>query len=144
MDLIGWYFQVNQRRKEFLLSLIEKEENMIVDKNPVRKKRKSKPRKDHESTIFAEYLKDDQLMISNSETSKNFRRRFRVPPNVFEMICNLWNLSPTAKSIGSTDAFRRYAAPIKFKIMSVLRVLLGRAVSFDECFELSKISEETS
>mmetsp|Transcript_9125 Transcript_9125/g.8156 ORF Transcript_9125/g.8156 Transcript_9125/m.8156 type:complete len:199 (+) Transcript_9125:63-659(+) len=96
-------------------------------------------RKNPHDSIFSTYTTDISYRDITHKNGKLFRRRFRVPYNVFLEICDIChreNWFPL-----SYDAVGRPSSPCNIKILGVLRVL-GRGVCFDDIEELSNISAE--
>lgn len=150
MDFIAWYLRF-KRRREVFFSLLEEERLLIAEEkhmltaqtHQVKKRRASYRRSNYTESVWGKTLEDQNLLSTteNNRARKLFRRRYRVPIDLFQTICTLWKAS-TGNDINKIDAFRRSAAPIPLKVMTVLRVC-GRALTFDDCCEFSGVSENT-
>ena len=84
----------------------------------------------------------------NSRDGKYFRRRFRLPHELFESLIKTmldvrdpWFPIYGTTGEGPMDCTKNRGASLHVKVLSVLRVL-GRGVTFDECFDGSGCSEE--
>ena len=80
-----------------------------------------------------------------SREGKLFRRRFRVPYDVF---CKLVSMSLDKKLFGlnshkKTDIANRNVCPVKMKLLAVLRIL-GRNWNFDDIAEATLMGETTA
>jgi hypothetical protein len=85
-------------------------------------------------------LQNEDLFIENSIIAKCFRRRFRVPHELFLQIvdnCKEWYNVPDINPCGLLNP------PLSLKILGVLRYL-GRGITFDCIAELNGISENTN
>ena len=97
-------------------------------------------RPDYWSSLWGRMLitQQDKLEVFNSEESKVFRRRFRIPYPVFVSIVD----SARAKFPEKRSAANAQPVPLELKILGVLRVL-GRSTVFDGINELSGIGVST-
>ena len=83
----------------------------------------------------------------SSRDGKYFRRRFRMPHSLFKdlisgMLEEQWFPKYGRNGEGPLDASKNRGASLQVKVLSVLRVL-GRGITFDECFDGSGCSEES-
>ena len=90
------------------------------------------------NTINDEYSRDGRY----------FRRRFRMPHRMFQCLVKLmldeqWFPGFDADGRGRRDCTGNCGASLHVKVLSVLRVL-GRGVTFDECFDGSGCGEEST
>ncbi len=104
------------------------------------------PRREKDSTWWLDYVELQQRLANDPEqemrqtrhTVKKFRRRFRMPVEVFEdivRICEEHGLGTKKEGRG------RRPKELVLKVMGVLRVL-GRAHCFDDVEESTNISAE--
>mmetsp|Transcript_25677 Transcript_25677/g.24538 ORF Transcript_25677/g.24538 Transcript_25677/m.24538 type:complete len:188 (+) Transcript_25677:322-885(+) len=109
-------------------------------------RKRSRPRQiarpNYSNSTWGKMLTDeaDQLRISGSTASNLFRRRFRIPFMLFEMLMEdvyIWQ-----KDVAAHDITGRHGIPLELKVLGVLRIL-GRASCFDGIKELTFISETT-
>jgi len=92
----------------------------------------------------------NQIHLPDSRDGRYFRRRFRIPFNLFTAMCNCmiseyWFTGFDENGGGLLDATKREVmrgASLQVKVLSALRIL-GRGTVFDECFDGSGCSEST-
>lgn len=122
-----------------ILTLLE-DEDIVLDGR--KRPRRQAPRPDYKNSTWGKMLVDDlvQLRIPGSTTTILFRRRFRLPHPLFEMLMvdvRIWQ-----SNVASTDITGRDSVPLELKVLGVLRIL-GRGSCFDGIKELTFISETT-
>jgi hypothetical protein len=89
-------------------------------------------------TVWGRLITDESVKDANSQCGKLFRRRFRVPFPVFELLVRL------TKENNLFDYSMEYKVliPIELSVMGVLR-MLGRGECLDTIEELSGISKSS-
>jgi hypothetical protein len=87
--------------------------------------------------------------IQDPETrdGKYFRRRFRMPYQLYQVLIEVilnekWFPKYSDSGEGPMDCTKNRGASLQVKVLSVLRVL-GRGVTFDECYDGSGCGEES-
>jgi hypothetical protein len=126
---------------ELLMSPIINEE--VTSTTP--KKRNRQPRPDYTQMSWWRLIRHPDIRDVNSRQHKYFRRRFRLPYALFEIIINMcyernWFPVHTRGEDGAMP--KKNAAPLELKVLGVLR-LLGRGGPFDDLFDGSGIHENT-
>lgn len=86
-------------------------------------------------------LQKGEYRDHNSADGKAFRRRYRLPGEIFDRIVSICKARRWF-DIAETDASNRATAPIELKILGVLRVL-GRGWVFDDLEEITGLKRET-
>ena len=102
-------------------------------------------RKDYESSCWGRMLTLDKqkLQDPNSEESRIFRLRFRIPYAMFELLLSwVTDWLQNEEHLKSSDCTGRQAVPTSLKSLGVLRIL-GRGTCLDGIKELSEMSEST-
>jgi hypothetical protein len=92
----------------------------------------------------------NSIHLPDSRDGRYFRRRFRIPFDLFSTLINImlkegWFLGFDGQGRGLLDATKREVmrgASLQVKVLSCLRIL-GRGVVFDECFDGSGCCEST-
>ena len=107
-----------------------------------KRKRNQYERGDSWSTAWGRMLKHRDVSNPSKRTGKLFRRRFRVPYQVFEKLLEL-AVSRNLFGHGKADCSGRVSIPIELKLLGVLRIL-GRGCCFDDVAEALNISEDTA
>ena len=122
------------------------ESNDSRDEHPKKRLRMSQPygpRPDYMNSKWGKmitYDKDRMLASPICRESRNFRRRFRVPPRMFFDVLVPQNI-PVFEPTDESDIYRN-RIPVELKVLVVLRIL-GRDACADDCSELSDISESS-
>jgi hypothetical protein len=78
---------------------------------------------------WEQYLNNDSVKDPSTQAAKNFRKRFRVPFEVYEQILNLSTAMAPAGlgyDLHPVSAAGIYGIPLQLQILAVLRVL-GRS-----------------
>jgi hypothetical protein len=88
------------------------------------------------------------IQDEQSRDGRYFRRRFRMPYILFQALIKLildeqWFTGFGADGRGRKDCTGNLGASLHVKVLSVLRVL-GRGVTFDECYDGSGCGEEST
>jgi hypothetical protein len=103
--------------------------------------RAPKIRKDSSISEWAEMLKDPALLIYGSRAYTDFRRRYRIPYELFLQLCNDAEREQWVPC-GVCDAAGEPSHPLRLKILGALRCL-GRDECSDTTEEMSKIGPRT-
>ena len=101
-------------------------------------------RKDPKDSPFWKYMTKETYRDPTHRDGKLFRRRFRMPFDMFLKIVNLVREKqwfPEKQSL-RMQLERQEAIPLEIKLLGVFRVL-GRGVCFDDIEELTHVSAET-
>lgn len=140
--------QKRQRMKRILVDVCNSssDEEELPEKKP--RKRETIPRcmqpvPDYSQSVWAKMLKDPSIKEPTSKTAKKFRRRFRVPFPLFELLVAELRDDVTG-AWDQVDATRLASrrVPLELKVLSALRAL-GRGEVFDTLEELTLVSEST-
>jgi hypothetical protein len=134
------------------LELLLVEDNVNIEPEaPKRKSRKRNPRPDYTQTSWWRLIHDPEVKNENSRQHKYFRRRFRLPFALYEVLLNICydrNWFPAHKRRNPNDengifhpAYKN-AAPLELKLLGALRIL-GRGGPFDDLYDGSGIHENT-
>lgn len=94
---------------------------------------------DYTTTKWGLLLKDPTISDPTPQKAKLFRRRFRMPHNLFLYIVARCK----EKAIFSDAKYNRGQIPDEIKLMCCLRIL-GRDNCFDDVSELSDMGESTA
>jgi len=128
--------------EEFMLYLLNKNPNAFVNSHdyaqePVKKRRFRHRMKviDFWQTPWGRMLRHDGLKDEYSYQSRKFRRRFRLPHQVFERLTQDCKEKEIFKVSGSR-------IPVELKVLACLRIL-GRDACCDDIEEMSEIAEST-
>ena len=132
--------------KQYLFNLTEKEWVNFVGIDQLlapgfKKRRSSKTRNlvDYTTTKWGMLIRAEELLDPTSPKAKLFRRRFRMPYNLFSYILKRCK----EKSIFSSVTSEHSQIPDEIKLMLCLRVL-GRDNIFDDIGEMSDMGESTA
>jgi len=90
---------------------------------------------------------ENSIADANSRDGKYFRRRFRMPYDLFcafikVILHEAWFPKFDTSGNGPLDCTKNRGASLQVMVLSVLRVL-GRGVVFDDCFDGSGCGEES-
>jgi hypothetical protein len=97
---------------------------------------------DYRQSPWGTMLREGEYREPFTKAAKDFRRRFRVPADIFHKMvemCDAKNVFECA----ARDAAARIGVPIEMKLLACLRVL-GRGAVFDDIEELSGMSKSTA
>ena len=126
---------------EAMAELAAEEEGEEV---PERRKRKSPEHReefkniDYTKTNWGKMIRNPLVKDPNSRFGKLFRRRFRVPFQLFEFLVQLC----TDHNIFCVKDLHKVKIPVEIKLLCCLRVL-GRDDCFDAIEEMSDVPEKT-
>lgn len=113
---------------------------------PGKSNREDKGRNVYAESVWGRMLANDlqQLRIFDSEEGDEFRKRFRLPFGLFEMLLEWYedSMERAGTKIKETDCAGRSSIPTNLKLLGVLRII-GRGSCFDCIKELSGISESS-
>lgn len=101
--------------------------------NKQKRKRQQYERGDPWNSSWGRMLKHPDVSFPTKRTGKLFRRRFRVPYQVFENLLEL-TISKNYFGHGKADCSGRKSIPVELKLLGVLRIL-GRGWCFDDVAE---------
>ena len=100
-------------------------------------------------SVWWRFLQDPQVTDPKSRQGKLFRRRFRVPHGVFQMLVSMWRTMRCTCDKGGgprcrcgVDALGKEKWPVELKILAVLRYI-GRGECWDTSEELCRIPANT-
>jgi Plant transposon protein len=133
--------------KQYLKTLTDEEwcellgEKVLPGAKNVKRRRASETRNlvDYTTTKWGQLLKDPTLSDPSSPKAKIFRRRFRMPYNLFLYVVARCK----EKAIFSNFKSTRGQIPDEIKLMACLRIL-GRDNCFDDISEFSDMGESTA
>ena len=113
--------------------------------NKHRKKRDVVPHnKNYWTSIWGQLIRNPNVSVPNSTMYKRFRRRFRIPFELFGPLveeCKSNNIFASVAELEGNG--RSKQIPIEFKVLCALR-RLGRDAFADDIAELMDIGEETA
>ena len=118
-------------------SLFQEPFNLELGISPPRLGRVTRPRANLWESVWGKMLLHPDIDNPTSRVSKLFRRRFRVPYDLFKNC-----LVPLCLE---HDVFRlkqNSLIPLEFRLLIALRIL-GRGCTADDCNELSDVPEST-
>jgi hypothetical protein len=136
-------FDSDKSVQRALIRVIKKRRYRYVRK--VKKSRTSVPRdKDYWRSPWGKLLRNPSVKVPGSYFAKQFRRRFRIPYELFYPLieeCKQHGVfDSVADSIGTGRAKR---IPIEFKVLAALR-MLGRDYFADDVAEILDCGEESA
>ena len=111
----------------------------ISKRNVVEKKRRrTYPRHNYKESVWWHFLSKPTVQDEKHRDGKLFRRRFRVPFELYRQLLHLCRDGSLKKYFlcRENDAVGRPSVPLELKLLGVLRVL-GRASCFDSIAELT-------
>lgn len=110
----------------------------VLNEMPPKKARMVYQREsDYWNTNWGKLLTDQQSRIPGTRSYKKFRRRFRMPADLF-----IDSFIPRVKQVNLFDMERASAIPVEIKCMIGLRIL-GRGSCADDMSEMSGVGEST-
>ena len=100
-------------------------------------------RSDPKNSEWGTSLEDPELKNVGSKAERLFRRRFRVPYDLFqEIMQEMRNSKAFDKDDAGADVTGEKSISLELKVVGALRIL-ARSSTFDEIRELSGISIQT-
>ena len=123
---------------DILAAVQEAAEKMTEATSPLKKRRIAKERCiNYWNTPWGRMLTDPQNRIEGTREFKTFRRRFRMPAELF-----LDFFIPRVKAVNLFDSKYQSAIPVEIKCLIALRIL-GRGHSADDNWDGSGVAEST-
>jgi hypothetical protein len=97
---------------------------------------------DYRQSPWGTMLREGEYREPHTKAAVDFRRRFRVPADIFHKMVEMCDQKNVFECAGR-DAAARIGVPIEMKLLACLRVL-GRGAVFDDIEELSGMSKSTA